>query len=104
MPVPGAEAHEAVFRLISPVHPTERLPQEFAGLENGYYGSHYFLMDDFLKALRSNLLPPNHIWDAARYNVPGLIAHESALRDGEWLPVPDFGPPPRHWELLYTAT
>lgn len=37
---------------------------------------------------------PNHVWAAARYNVPGIVAHESATRDGELMAVPDFGDPP----------
>jgi phage tail protein X len=31
---------------------------------------------------------------AARYLVPGLIAHESAVRGGVLLEVPDLGAPP----------
>ena len=31
---------------------------------------------------------------AARYLVPGLVAHESALRGGELLEIRDFGDPP----------
>lgn len=38
--------------------------------------------------------PPNNVWAAARYLVPGLIAHESALRGGVLMDVPDFGEPP----------
>jgi hypothetical protein len=35
-----------------------------------------------------------NVWEAARCFVPGIIAHQSALRDGELLKIPDFGPPP----------
>ena len=38
--------------------------------------------------------PPNNVWMAARYCVPGLIAHESARQGGVLLEVPDFGPGP----------
>ncbi|MGH7213407.1 MAG: hypothetical protein ACREIT_01300 [Tepidisphaeraceae bacterium] len=44
--------------------------------------------------------PPNNVWDAARYAIPGLIAHESALRNGEQLDVPDLGDPPATWKRL----
>jgi hypothetical protein len=37
----------------------------------------------------------NQVWDAARYAVPGILAHESAVRGGELLEVPDFGDPPK---------
>jgi hypothetical protein len=76
------------------VHPRERLPREFHGLNNGHEGSHLFLVDDFVRACRTMELPPNHVWQAARYNVPGMIAHQSALRDGETLSIPDLGDPP----------
>lgn len=36
----------------------------------------------------------HHIWAAARYNIPGFVAHESALRNGELLEIPDLGDPP----------
>ncbi len=39
-------------------------------------------------------IPPNNVWEAARYMVPGLIAHDSSVRGGELLQVPDFGDPP----------
>lgn len=76
------------------IHPKERLPQEFFGLNNGHEGSHQFLVDDFVRACVTMKLPPNNVWQAARYNVPGMIAHQSALRDGESLPIPDFGDAP----------
>ncbi len=76
------------------VHPRERLPKEFMGLNNGHEGSHQFLVDDFVRACVTMKLPPNNVWQAARLNVPGMIAHESARRDGESLAVPDFGDPP----------
>lgn len=85
---------------LAPVHPTWRLPREFDGLGSGHHGSHQFLVDDFVRACTTGALPPNHVWAAARYNVPGFIAHESAQRDGERLPVPDLGGPPADARLL----
>ncbi|RTE04247.1 Gfo/Idh/MocA family protein [Paenibacillus whitsoniae] len=82
------------------VHPQHRLPLSFHGLPNGHFGSHQFLVDDFVKALHTDLLPPNHVWNAAKYLAPGLIAHESCLRGGEMLAIPDFGDAPSHWSLL----
>jgi hypothetical protein len=77
-----------------------RLPEQFAPISSGHRGVHKFLVDDFVKAVTTNKLPPNHAWAVARYNIPGLIAHESAIRDGESLSVPDFGDAPADWELL----
>jgi predicted dehydrogenase len=79
---------------VAAVHPVHRLPREFAGLPNGHLGSHQFLVDDFVRACASGRQPPNNVWMAARYCVPGLIAHESATRGGVLLEVPDFGSGP----------
>jgi predicted dehydrogenase len=76
------------------VHPRWRLPREYDGLGSGHHGSHQFLVDDFVRSCQTGALPPNHAWAAARYNLPGLIAHESAQREGEMLPIPDFGDAP----------
>lgn len=88
-------ASDAVYLGVSKVHPIHRLPKEFVGLPNGHQGSHQFLVDDFVTACLSGQTPPNNVWAAARYVIPGLVAHESALREGELLPVPDLGDPPR---------
>jgi len=82
------------------VHPRARLPREFEGLGSGHHGSHQFLVDDFVRACTSGLLPPNHVWAAARYNLPGLVAHESALQEGEMKAIPDLGDPPPDARLL----
>ncbi|OIV37603.1 oxidoreductase [Mangrovactinospora gilvigrisea] len=79
----------------APVHDYRRLPLEFAGKPNGHEGSHQFLADDFAKALASGEHPPVSAWQAARYTLPGIVAHESAKRGGEQLPVPDFGDTPQ---------
>jgi predicted dehydrogenase len=100
VPVPDAgrmgslPASDAFFRGVSPVHPVYRLPREFAGLGNGHYGSHQFLIHDFVTSCVGGETPPNNVWAATRYLVPGLIAHESALKGGVLLEVPDFGDPP----------
>jgi predicted dehydrogenase len=87
-------AVHASFLGVSQVHPVARLPKEFAGLPSGLRGSFPFLVDDFVTACVSGRQPPNNVWMAARYLAPGLIAHESALRGGVLLPIPDFGDPP----------
>ena len=39
-------------------------------------------------------MPTVNAWLAARYTVPGLLAHESMIRDGQAFDVPDFGDAP----------
>jgi hypothetical protein len=93
-------ADTAGFHETSPIQPTERLPEEFSGLPNGHNGTHQFLIDDFCRAYETGKLSPTNIWAVARYNIPGLMAHESALRGGEPVDVIDLGDPPSDWEVL----
>lgn len=71
-----------------------RLPASFRTKPNGHEGSHQFLVDDFVTATAHGRLPPMNVWDAARINAPGIVAHESSQRDGAQLTIPDFGAPP----------
>ena len=79
----------------APVHDRERLPREFDELHNGHEGSHHFLVDDFVSAVNAGSLPPVNAWVAARYTLPGIVAHESSRRGGARLPIPDFGDAPQ---------
>ena len=79
---------------VSCAHSVERLPRSFIGLPNGHWGSHQFLVDDFVKACVSGKQPPVNVWQAARFTVPGIVAHDSAMREGAVLQVPDFGDAP----------
>ena len=80
----------------APIHDAEtsRLPDEFALAPNGHEGSHQLLADDFVRAVTDRALATVNAWVAARYTLPGLVAMESALRDGERMPVDDFGGAP----------
>ncbi len=78
------------------MHDTSPLPVEFKGLGNGHMGSHQLLVHDFVTAVNERTLPTVNAWVAARYTLPGLMAHESALRDGERLRIADFGDAPEH--------
>lgn len=88
------------FGETSPIQPTKRLPVEFSGMFNGHNGTHHFLIDDFCRAFETGKLSPTNIWAVARYNLPGLVAHQSALMGGVPLDVPDLGDPPSDWEVL----
>lgn len=79
----------------------DRLPKSFRNIPaSSHFNSHPFLVDDFCRAVVEGKLPPNNAWDAARYMIPGLIAHESALRGGELMDIPDFGEAPADFERL----
>lgn len=97
---PAGSAQHDFYSGMAPVHPVWRLPAELASRPSGHHGSHHFLVDDFVRACATGALPPNHVWAAARYNLPGITAHESARREGEVLPVPDLGDPPAGSAML----
>lgn len=88
------------FSLTCPVQPLERLPKSYEGLDNLHNGTHQFLIDDFCRAYDTGKLSPTNIWEAARWNIPGLTAHQSALEGGKTMDVIDLGNPPEDWEVL----
>jgi len=61
----------------------------------GHGGSHAYLVNEFVDAVAADRVPTVNIWEAARYMAPGATAHKSALADGEWLDVPDWGDAPK---------
>ena len=85
----------------APIQDRARLPKKMRDIApDGHYNTHPFLIDDFCRAVVEEKLPPNNVWDAARYMIPGLCAHESALRDGEPINVPDLGDAPSDFDRL----
>ena len=72
-----------------------RIPKAFQGLPNGHMASHQLMIDDFCKAAVTGQIPALNAWFAARTNIPGLVAIESAKQGGVMLPVPDCGDAPK---------
>jgi len=72
----------------------EPLPRELEELPTGHGGSHAYLAHEFVDACNTGRLPRINVWEAMRYLVPGIMAHESAMRDGELLKIPDWGDAP----------
>ena len=56
----------------------------------GHGGSHGYLGDDFVEAILLNRRPRVDIVMALNMTIPGIIAHQSALKDGELLKIPQF--------------
>ena len=84
----------------APIQIVNRLPKEFDGLKTGHSGTHKFMVDDFCQAYATGKLSPTNAWQAAKYNLPGLVAHQSAMQGGVTLDIPDFGDPPANLEVL----
>jgi hypothetical protein len=72
----------------------------FAGISGrsdfygGHGGSHAYLVHEFVEAVAGDRHPSVNVWEAVRYMAAGVVAHQSALRDGELLEVPDWGDAP----------
>jgi len=57
----------------------------------GHFGAHPYLVHEFVSAVAEERAPAINAWEAARYMAMGVMAHKSALKDGELLAVPDWG-------------
>ena len=68
---------------------TEMLPGPLRH-NSGHQGSHTFLTHEFIDALINERRPTVDIYEALAYTVPGIVAHESALKGGVLLKIPQF--------------
>lgn len=68
-----------------------RLPEPLR-VKSGHGNSHTFLTHEFASALVEERRPAIDIYEALGYTVPGIVAHESAMRDGERRVIPSFDP------------
>ncbi len=72
-----------------------RLPEALRRDPGHHGGAHPFLVDDFAKACAWRLQPRVNAWQAARYLLPGLLAHESSMAGGAQQAIPDYGDGPQ---------
>jgi predicted dehydrogenase len=56
----------------------------------GHEGSHGYLMSEFVAALLEDRKPLVDVAMALNLTVAGIVAHQSALKDGEWMKIPQF--------------
>ena len=71
-----------------------RNTSEKSDFYGGHGGSHAYLVHEFVDAIAHGRTPAINAYEAVRYMAPGVMAHKSALRDGEILDVPDWGDAP----------
>ncbi len=57
---------------------------------SGHGGSAIFISAEFVNALLEDREPAIDVYESLAMTVPGIVAHQSALRNGEQLPVPQF--------------
>ena len=73
--------------LYDPTNPQLSL-QKGAGA--GHHGSHAHLVNEFVRSILEERKPEVDEIMAGHITAAGICAHESAMRDGEWLTVPRF--------------
>lgn len=90
----GFERKAPAFEAYKPVEwwKTDLLPEPLRHA-TGHEGSHSFITHEFIDAITHGRQPAVDVYEALAYTVPGIIAHESALKGGESLKVPQFERP-----------
>ena len=68
----------------------DRLPEPMR-VKTGHGNSHTFITHEFIRSILENRRPAVDIYEAIAYTLPGIIAHQSALRGGESLRIKDYG-------------
>lgn len=60
--------------------------------DSGHGQAHPFITNEFVMALAEEREPVISLYEALAYCVPGIVAHQSAFKDGEQLSIPSFDP------------
>jgi predicted dehydrogenase len=90
-----AWATKGGFERVEPPLLHEPLPEELeAFTTDGHGGAEVYLMNEFVQSIVQGRLPRINAWEAVRYFAPGIVAHESAVKGGELLKIPDWGDAP----------
>jgi predicted dehydrogenase len=85
----GIEYHGAATELPDIARP----PLPLGVPAGGHGGSHGLLTDEFITSILMDREPMVNIYEALAMTVPGIVAHQSALKGGEMLKIPQYGPP-----------
>ncbi len=70
--------------------PTDRPPLPPRVQAGGHGGSHGQLMSDFVNAILEDRKPLVDVAQALNMTVSGIVAHQSALKDGELMKIPQY--------------
>lgn len=68
---------------------TDLLPEPLRH-DSGHEGSHTFITHEFIDAIIKDREPEVNVYEALAYTAPGIVAHQSALKNGEFMKIPDF--------------
>jgi predicted dehydrogenase len=70
--------------------PTKRPPIPPGVEAGGHGGSHGYLMNEFVTAILQDRKPLVDVAQALNMTVAGIVAHQSALKDGELMKIPQY--------------
>ena len=68
----------------------------------GHGGSHPYIVEDWVRSILDARIPEVNVYEAVAFCAPGIVAHQSCLKDGERLPIPQFGKLQRDETGAYT--
>ena len=100
--MPNSGLHGAVDRLRDKGTRTVEVPQYWKTSEmlpeamrhaSGHGGSAVFICAEFINALVEDREPEIDLYESLAMTVPGIVAHQSAFKDGQQLSVPQFERP-----------
>lgn len=57
---------------------------------SGHEGSHTFITHEFIDAIVNSRESSVNVYEALAFTAPGIVAHQSALNDGESMKIPSF--------------
>src|SRR5262249_25898642 len=84
---PEGDVHSAPYK--QPDH-FLKLPEPMR-VKTGHGNSHTFLTHEFISAIIEDRRPAVDVYEAIAYTMPGIIAHQSALKGGELMKIKDYG-------------
>ena len=88
---PGRRGRAVTTERVQPPFRPDLLPAELAPFASGGHGgSHPHLAHEFVRSIVEERRPAVDAMTSADWTAPGICAHESALRGGEWITVSDF--------------
>ncbi|HET6383363.1 MAG TPA: Gfo/Idh/MocA family oxidoreductase [Armatimonadota bacterium] len=88
---PGRRGRPVTVERVSPPDRLDLLPQALARFtRGGHGGSHPHLAHEFIRSIIEERPPAIHAVRSAEWTAPGICAHESAMRDGDPVIIPDF--------------
>ena len=69
----------------------------------GHDGSHPYIAEDWVRSILDGRVPEVNVYEAVAFCAPGIVAHQSCLKDGERLKIPQFGKLRRDESGAFTA-